>query len=125
VNPKITVGMSTVDLRFGVAMQGEDFLDYRDPEVEKSYKIKAPDSNILKVVGSAGGKGRSQVQYTFGASYKMPVGPATIQAGVAIITPNMYTNDNDKTLSTERWGKGPIKGQTLQINVPVAFSVSF
>ena len=125
VNPSIKVGTSTIDLRFGVMMQGEDFLDYRDPAVEHSYKIKAPG---YEGADSGYGKdyiGRSTVRYTFGASYKLPVGQGTIQAGVAVNTPTMYTNDNDKTLSTEKWGKGPIAGERLIINVPVAFSVSF
>jgi len=130
VNPSIKVGTSTIDLRFGVMMQGEDFLDVRMPAVENSYKIKAPGfeekgSFLAQDFGGTGYIGRSTVQYTFGASYKLPVGPGTIQAGVAVNTPNMYTNDNDKTLSTEKWGKGPIKDQRLIINVPVAFSVSF
>jgi len=107
-------------------MQGEDFLDYRDADVENSWKIKAPDSNVF--MGDGNGAGRSKVQYTLGASYTMKFGPgnlASIKAGVAVNTPIMYTNDNDKTASTEKWGKGPVEGQRLLINVPIEFSVSF
>ena len=104
LNPTYKISDITLGLHFGIAMEGES---------KTTDKVTLTGALPLELEYTSE---TSTIQFDFGVYANKPFGKATLQAGVALLTPKMWTAGEVKA---------PITNSRYYISVPLKFSMSF